>query len=136
MDRSLGARGFAQMIADSPVFLPLKLVEPSPTTGALNQHTLPPLFHNTLARSAAPSTAGVLKQEAAAFPYEERAQSATATEVRPGAPCFQELVRRLYLTWDGTVDVSSTGKGSVWAKQVFLCTHILTAPRYCLCEVL
>eukprot|EP00798_Chlamydomonas_sp_ICE-L_P020832 gene20832-27663_t len=32
---------------DSPLFLPLRITEPSPTTGALNQGVIPPLFHHS-----------------------------------------------------------------------------------------
>mmetsp|Transcript_37980 Transcript_37980/g.84597 ORF Transcript_37980/g.84597 Transcript_37980/m.84597 type:complete len:327 (-) Transcript_37980:187-1167(-) len=48
--------------ADSPVFLPVLPVEPSPTTGI--QHMIPPLFHSSAARTALANRAEVLNKVA------------------------------------------------------------------------
>ena len=84
MDRSFGhgpGGRAVHPVAESPLFMPLKMVEPSPTTGALTQLVIPPLFHNSLARQAVPSTVGMSSQQDTVACTEDRAPGTLSVEV-------------------------------------------------------
>jgi hypothetical protein len=121
MDRT---RGFVHpsSIADSPVFLPMRIVEPSPTTGALNQHVIPPLFHSSLARPApVASSVDVLNKQhqvAAFAPAPAPVEAAMSGDLALGPEAVSPRIRESIACMRGERrrQMGSVGNASVkWA---------------------